>query len=618
MAEQVTSGDDERDAGTEVPPEPTVPVAPPEPAGPHPASTLPVPVAKPSSRARIGAILPAALLVVAVWIPLQLWGLSRPPFHTKGEPREALVVQSIVRDNEWVLPRRNAVELPSKPPLFHWLGALAARARGGVDEAAVRLPSALSSLGAALIVLVTGTVAWSVVAGLTAALTLLTSFEWLRAATSARVDMTLSFGLTAALCGLLLLHLGGGRIAHAALGFGSAWAVLSKGPVGLALPLLLAAVVTLAERSLRLVRAMRLLRVLLVVVVIAGAWYALAILTGGSAFVRKQVLTENVWRFVGTSRFTEGHRHGVLYLFGVLLAGLLPWTLLVPSIAAALWRTRRMLSRHDAQTFLLLWVLVVFAFYSIASSKRGVYLLALYPALFLLLGWWVHTARQSVIGFRALGRVLPPLAWVFAWLCGAFALLAALTHAGLPLATTLPDLLGARAGRDVRPVVHAFSVNALTAVLLFGGAAAAAAGAALMAARQRWSPVLVCLVVASTAISVAVRSIVMPAIGETTTRRNFSDALRRVVGANGDVAAYRSFDYGLVFYWGQNMRVYDQPLSASGPLTLVAGDAQWARATPTERRFYQRVPFIESPRGGNIGRLVVLQRRSAVTMGEAK
>ena len=85
--------------------------------------------------------------------------LEAMPFHTKGEPREALMVQSIVRDHHWILPRRNAVELPAKPPLFHWLGAAVSFVRGHIDEGTVRLPSAVCSLIAAVIVLATGFVA---------------------------------------------------------------------------------------------------------------------------------------------------------------------------------------------------------------------------------------------------------------------------------------------------------------------------------------------------------------------------------------------------------------------------------------------------------------------------
>jgi len=48
------------------------------------------------------------------------------PFYTKGEAREAVLVQAMRAEGNFVLPLRNGSEIPSKPPLFHWLAAAAA------------------------------------------------------------------------------------------------------------------------------------------------------------------------------------------------------------------------------------------------------------------------------------------------------------------------------------------------------------------------------------------------------------------------------------------------------------------------------------------------------------
>src|SRR5215475_13260798 len=123
---------------------------------------------------------------------LYLWGLGMLPFYTKGEPREATVVWEIYTSGEWILPLRNGHIIPSKPPLFHWLGTLLSLACGGMSELTIRLPSALLSIVGVLLTYVTGVSLWGVEAGLIAALILATSFEWVRAATTARVDMTLT------------------------------------------------------------------------------------------------------------------------------------------------------------------------------------------------------------------------------------------------------------------------------------------------------------------------------------------------------------------------------------------------------------------------------------------
>src|SRR5205823_3454138 len=95
---------------------------------------------------------------------------------------------------------------------------------------------------------------------------------------------------------------------------------------------------------------------------------------------------------------------------GALLLNVLPWTLFLPGVAARLWRQRRDLTSTDARVFLLLWIAIVFGFYAVSASKRSVYLLALYPAVALLLGWWWDEQRgaspDETKGLRYLTRVI--------------------------------------------------------------------------------------------------------------------------------------------------------------------------------------------------------------------
>ena len=98
---------------------------------------------EPSSESRAAGMIVALTAVALAWAVLQLWGLGRTPFHTRGEPREAVVVQDLVAHQHWILPRRNGTQLPRKPPLFYWLGGAAALALGeGRTPEGVRLAEA--------------------------------------------------------------------------------------------------------------------------------------------------------------------------------------------------------------------------------------------------------------------------------------------------------------------------------------------------------------------------------------------------------------------------------------------------------------------------------------------
>lgn len=530
----------------------------------------------------------ALVLVGISWAALQLWGLGATPFHTRGEPREAVVVQDLVAHGRWLLPRRNGTELPRKPPLFYWLGGAASHALGAVDERSVRLPSALQSGVAAL--LFTGAVATTVgpVAGAAAGVVLLSSFEWLRAATAARVDMTLTFGLTLVFVGLLLFRRRPSLLWLALVYVGAAWATLAKGIPGLAIPAFAVVLLCGLDRSLDPLRQLRPLRGLLFVLLVAGAWYAAATAQAGRAFLTI-VANENLVRIVGAKQASLGHAHGLGYLIAALALGLLPWTLLLPSTALALWRDRRTVDRRDPRALALVWAVAVFVPFAIASSKRGVYLLPLYPAVALLLGWWTQRVWRGATAATTTRAVLAGALWAIALLCAALAVAGLAERAGAPLLGWLPAMANGRTAAHLGAIVAACRAPEPFFAAFTAAAAAAAAGGALAAAfaRPRW--LLASLAVLSGALALMVRLVVMPAIAGVDTRRPFAAALRDAVNDPASVHTVPSLDYGTLFYWGGAMPVYDPRAGGEPPAYLVMPEAAWLRAPAALRGQYVRL-----------------------------
>src|SRR5882724_2465939 len=245
---------------------------------------------------------------------LYFWGLGRTPFYTKGEPREAVEVWEEVHNGQWVLPMRNGHDLPSKPPLFHWLAGGSALLLGEVDEFSVSFPSAVLATLSVLLVFWLGVKKWGTQAGVFAAFMLATNFEWMRAATAARVDMTLTAFLIGAFVALDRIVSEPKPTPAALAGFylSMALATLGKGPVGLVLPVLVALTYLALRRDLGRLLEMRVVPG--IAVALAGTWYLLAISKGGFAFVHKQLWVENFGRFFAAEETGAGHAHGALYL----------------------------------------------------------------------------------------------------------------------------------------------------------------------------------------------------------------------------------------------------------------------------------------------------------------
>lgn len=524
------------------------------------------------------AILAAAAAIAAVWALLSLWGLGDAPFHTKGEPREALVVWEMNHGSSWILPYRNGTELPSKPPLFHWLGAITAEARGTLDEWSVRFPSAITSLLGAWLVLLAGSILWSVGAGLCAGLALLSSFEWARAATTGRVDMVLTFGLELAFVSFLLFLRHRSPRWLLPLYLGIALSILGKGPVGAVLPGLLVIVVCLLSRDVTPLQQMRVLRGLLLVVVLGGSWYVLAYFQGGYDFFYKQVLDENVFRFLGSKQLSGGHRHPAWRLYLLLLVGLLPWTLLLPAVVSRIRRERAELSAQGGVGYLLLWFLVVLGFYSIPASKRSVYLLALYPAAALLVGWWVAAARDDKHPSPWLRRILVlagPAAAGFGLIL--LALTAAFV-AGLPLESLLSGLLKEPDALALDAVAGLVRERAVVSSI--SAAVLAVAGVTLAVKRHQARPLsaFLCLFAIAAAANVFTRQAVLPAIAETRTPRDLMHAARSVVPADQAIFFYETFDYGAVYYSDGHIPVYRGTWPVGGPQYLLVKRRFWERA----------------------------------------
>jgi hypothetical protein len=497
----------------------------------------------------------AWLLVVACLVAYGT-GLGDVAFYTRGEPREGLVVREMLQSGEWVVPRRPEGEVARKPPLYYWLAAPIVRALPDARELALRMPSTITATAA---VLATWAVAGAIAgpgAALPAALVLATTFEWTRAATSARVDMTLAAALTLVLVAWLRLLAGGDRRWIVVAGAGAALATLTKGPVGLAVPALAALAYAAWRRDVAVLRRLGVVPVLGIAALVAGVWYLVAFAEQGRAFF-DVVLKENVVRFIDTDDARTGHAHGVLYLPLLGLVGFLPWVPLLPLAVPA----RR---DDEALGFAAVWSGVVLVFFSLANAKRSVYLLPAFPALAVLVGAGVASGARPAARLLA-AAYLPALI-----VLGGVALaLAAGIDPGVVLHRWLrpDDARGARALADAAP----------RGPLLILGCATLVAGVAIERARRAgdWSRLVTIVAVAMIGWTATFDAAIHPAIARTRSPRDFMTTVERLVPA--DVSLHASFpvDPGVRFYASRSLVRLE--LESSEPRWVLLWEDEWRR-----------------------------------------
>jgi hypothetical protein len=330
-----------------------------------------------------------------IWIALIFAALVvriilSPPIWHHGEAREGLVVQSIVYDHQWILPFRNG-ELPSKPPLFHWIAAFSSLPFG-LSDLTVRLSSAIAAQIMVIATFLMGRAMGSRKTAWLAVGALLGMHEFWDSGTQARVDMVFSTCIVVSVAGFFLWYRDGRRIARATCYIAAALAVLAKGPAGLAFPVLVICGFLAVEGRLQLFWKFWSWPLLGLVFLIDVGWYGLAYHIGGSEFVDFQFFHENVDRFLGTNRFSNKGTHLDTVVW--LATRTLPWNLVL------LWSLIRRLrgEREDsAGRFLHIWWFSIFIVFALAARGRAVYLLPLYPAI-------------ALLAARAIGALLPNLA----------------------------------------------------------------------------------------------------------------------------------------------------------------------------------------------------------------
>jgi 4-amino-4-deoxy-L-arabinose transferase-like glycosyltransferase len=169
-----------------------------------------------------------------------------------------------------------------------------------------------------------------------------------------------------------------GRLAMPAAFAAMGLATLAKGPLGLLLPVLVVLGFALVTRDWRPLRLALDPMGLVVFFLIAAPWYIAILADQGRHFVDVFLLNHNLARFTST---VHNHPGPFFYYLPVLLAGLFPWSGLTVLAFAGL-RPRE----SRVNLFLLLWLGLPLAFFSLAGSKLPGYVLPCLAPLGLLVG----------------------------------------------------------------------------------------------------------------------------------------------------------------------------------------------------------------------------------------
>jgi 4-amino-4-deoxy-L-arabinose transferase-like glycosyltransferase len=487
--------------------------------------------------------LAAFVLALAIYLPG-----SSAPFSNTAESQEALVAWEMAESGDWILPRVNGELIPSKPPFYHWLVMSFSAFTGGIDEVSARLPSIAAASATVALVCAVGASRWQPLAGVIAAVVLAASPEWAKWATTARTDATFTFLLTAALLlGERWLRTSDLR-AVLALAVATGGATLAKGFAGAALVVLVLLLEIWRRSAWRLLRPLPVLGAAVLFVAIAGSWYVAALLREGPEFFHKQIVLENVLRFLPNEEGGPSRQHARLFYVPMIFVGMLPWSFALPHALLRGYRERQLAGALSG--YLVTWVAVVFLVCTAASGKRTNYVLPLYPAAALLIG---HQLAVLLEGARegAGSFTLRMVGWTSATLSAAVAALLVSWQSGL------------EPWRPITPWLHRQDRLLLPQILTLMGrpgygvvlvCAGMSVGLALSTLRARWR-LLYSLIGMVTVLATLAANATLQHLASAL--KSFAPFSQRVAATTGGepLAFYQSADLAVLFYLRRHVPV---------------------------------------------------------------
>ena len=494
-----------------------------------------------------------ALLLLATGLGL------RDPWPA-DEPRFALVARQMVESGDWLFPHRGTELYSDKPPLFMWMQAGLLWLTGEM-RIAFLLPSLLAALGTLWCVVDLGSRLWTRRIGVYAGWAVLLTLQFTWQAKKAQIDPMVVFWITLS-CYALLRHVLRGPdwrlwvLGWAAAGLGT----ITKGVGVLALLMLIPAGIA-ALRGWPGVRVhardARFWLGPLAFVAACGVWLVpmlVAALGKGSADYRAYV--DDILLRQTVTRYANSWHHGQpwWYFIEVALTTWLPTVLALPWALPA-WRRR--LQRRDPRYLLpLVWVLLVFVFFSIPSGKRDMYILPALPMLALALAPLLPgllrkpAAQRLLLGFVVL-----------------FSMVA--------LAAGLAMLLG-QPGFERRFMDGRDDHVAVGLAWMFTAVGGFGLGACLWFGRRRAHAALVAMLAA---LWVLYSLVGAPLLNDGSSSRGLMRAVGATIGPQAEL--------GLVGWREQQMLMADRPAADFGfrqPLSAqFAAGLRWQQARPQQR-----------------------------------
>jgi len=159
------------------------------------------------------------------------------------------------------------------------------------------------------------------------------------------------------------------------------------GLVNVAMPMIVIGLYLIAMKDVKHILKLKIGWGILIYLAIAAPWYVAVSLKGG--YAQNLIIVTNFTRY-----FNEfAHARPFYYYLTTAPPYFLPWLIFLPGAFYLCFSQQTKMERKQL-LFPFLWVVGLFVFFSISKTKRSEYLLPIYPAMALLVGYMIDRSLR--------------------------------------------------------------------------------------------------------------------------------------------------------------------------------------------------------------------------------
>ncbi len=327
---------------------------------------------------------------------------SRELMHP-DEGRYAEIAREMAVSHDWVTPRLNGLKYFEKPPFQYWVTAIAFRLFG-FHEWAARLWPALAGWLGVVAIGAAGCALGGRALGAFAGIALAGTLWHAGMAQILTLDSGLAFFLTLAFAAFVIAQRPGtaDRTRHAWMLLtwaAMAGATLSKGPIGIVLPLGTLVAYTFLNWDFGIWRRLHIMTGFALFLLLTAPWF-IQVANANHEFLKFFFVHEQFQRFLSEDHQRTGQWY---YFIPLAAAGSLPWLVVLTMGARATWQDGGAAKRiFSWRRLALVWAGFVFVFFSLSGSKLPSYILPMFGPLALVAGDLLLNQKAEQLSKQAL------------------------------------------------------------------------------------------------------------------------------------------------------------------------------------------------------------------------